>query len=426
MKTIKIIMLLPLLFSATYCFADTVTVKAGDVLTCDIHTKYYGLSTPYQNLFFIDDYIADIMNVPDQSALYTITTINNDFFTGHLINPQIEALMEIGLKADLPADTIKDVHLDNPGETKGKKTTIFVMKNGDRFSGQMITSRLNINTDQEPLAIDGKNMKRIVFITPSTKLAEIYMNDGSIHTGVISEDLLSIKPDSTSPMNINISQFQSIQFNAFKYIKKTITPAEYNDPELCLFKCHSGFLAECCPSQTTAVLLPGPDGHVGEIEVQTEGGLQILSEPGQAVVVKLKNEPPPQPTVFDEQKIRAMFGKALDAEPPVPKKFVLYFKTDSTNLIPDSKALIPGIIQCIRERNSFDIHVNGYSDRKGTYEYNLALSLKRATYIQELLVKSGIEDKYITTTSTGEGNPLIPTADDVAEPRNRRVEVIVR
>jgi len=299
------------------------------------------------------------------------------------------------------------------------KTTIFDMKNGDSFFGKMITSRLNLNTGQSTLDIDCRIIYRIVFTDPSTNLVEIHLYNGPIHTGVMSEDFIRIYPASTSPINIHTSQFQSIQFNTFKYIKKKITPTEYNDKEFCLFKCKSGFSAECCPSQTTAVLLPDPDGHVGKIEVQTEGGRQIVSEPGQAVIVKNAKEPPPLPTFFDAQQIQAIFGKAIEAESPVPKN-------NSTNLLSQSKTVVPEILKCIRERNSFDIHLNGYSDRKGAYEYNLALSLKRANSIQQLLVNSGIEDKYITIHSTGEDNPLVPTKDGVAEARNRRVEVIVR
>lgn len=187
-----------------------------------------------------------------------------------------------------------------------------------------------------------------------------------------------------------------------------------------------GFVIGCTCKRTTVVLVPDPNGHVGKVEIQTQGGHQILSESGQAVIVKSKEEPPPPATVYDEQKIRTIFGKALEAEPPMPKNFILYFKIDSTELLPDSQILIPEIIDCIRQRNSFDISINGHSDRTGTYEYNLDLSLKRARYIQDLLVKAGIDEKYISTTSHGEGNPLFPTEDGVAEPRNRRVEVIVR
>ena len=98
MKTIKGFMLLCLIFSAAFCYADTVTRNAGDVLPCDILTQYYGLRTPYQDLFFIKDYISDIICAPDQPDQCTIKTINNDSFTGLLINSQIESLMGAGPK----------------------------------------------------------------------------------------------------------------------------------------------------------------------------------------------------------------------------------------------------------------------------------------------------------------------------------------
>lgn len=84
------------------------------------------------------------------------------------------------------------------------------------------------------------------------------------------------------------------------------------------------------------------------------------------------------------------------------------------------------MIDSIKQRNSFDISVNGHSDSTGTAEYNLDLSLKRALHMRDILVKAGINEIYISTTSHGEGNPLIPTKKGVAEPRNRRVEIIVR
>ena len=431
MKPIKVFMLLYLIFSAAFCYADTVTRNAGDVLPCDILTKYFGLRSPYQDLFFIKDYISDIICAPDQSNRCTIKTINNDSFTGLLINSQIEVLMGTGPKVSLPLDTIKSVHIDTQDNTtdttRKKETTVFVMNNGDRFSGQIITARFKNKTGPLALEINEKKIKHIVFVHyPGATCANIYLNNHSMRYGVFDEEALSINPDSTPPITIPISRFHSIEFNSPKHIQHKMTPAEYNHPKFCLFQCRSGLLTECCPSQTTAVLLPDPDGHVGKIAVQTEAGQQILSEAGQAVIVRNVKEPPPRPIFLDEDQIQGIFGKALAAEPEVPKKFNLFFKINSTNLIPDSEALIPEIIKCIKERNSSDIRVNGFSDKKGSSEYNLALSKKRAAHIQKLLAKLGIDSKYITTLSLGEVNPLIPTEDGVAELRNRRVEVIVR
>jgi outer membrane protein OmpA-like peptidoglycan-associated protein len=46
--------------------------------------------------------------------------------------------------------------------------------------------------------------------------------------------------------------------------------------------------------------------------------------------------------------------------------------------------------------------------------------------VRDLLIAEGIAPATIRLAFHGEGNPLIQTADNVPEPRNRRVEVIVR
>ena len=181
-----------------------------------------------------------------------------------------------------------------------------------------------------------------------------------------------------------------------------------------------------CVHQTTVVLVPDRDGHVGKVAIQNRGGEQLLSESGKAVVVWNEILSPRPAVAFDEQKINSTFGSALAIEPPAPQKFILYFENDSTEIVEASQTLIPAVIDSIKQRNSFDISVNGHTDSTGTAEYNLDLSLKRALYMRDILVKAGINENYISTTSHGEGNPLIPTKKGVAEPRNRRVEIIVR
>jgi outer membrane protein OmpA-like peptidoglycan-associated protein len=116
----------------------------------------------------------------------------------------------------------------------------------------------------------------------------------------------------------------------------------------------------------------------------------------------------------------------MAAEPPKPEIFNLYFRNGSTQLDGESLLMLSEILDSIRKRNSFDISVNGHSDRVGPASFNRRLSLQRAIRIRSLLIKAGVNPATISAASHGEGNPLIRTADNVAEPRNRRVEVIVR
>jgi outer membrane protein OmpA-like peptidoglycan-associated protein len=52
--------------------------------------------------------------------------------------------------------------------------------------------------------------------------------------------------------------------------------------------------------------------------------------------------------------------------------------------------------------------------------------MKRASSVRDLLVKAGLNPSTIDVTSHGEGDPLVRTPDNRAEPRNRRVEITVR
>jgi OmpA-OmpF porin, OOP family len=70
--------------------------------------------------------------------------------------------------------------------------------------------------------------------------------------------------------------------------------------------------------------------------------------------------------------------------------------------------------------------VVGHTDRQGSLEYNDGLSLRRAERVRAQLVRIGIAGERIGVAGRGERAPLVPTEDGVAEPRNRRVEIIVR
>jgi outer membrane protein OmpA-like peptidoglycan-associated protein len=88
--------------------------------------------------------------------------------------------------------------------------------------------------------------------------------------------------------------------------------------------------------------------------------------------------------------------------------------------------LIPEVIRTIRERHSSDVSIVGHTDTMGNREYNYRLSLRRAQAVRQLLVDAGVDPSSFQITSHGKDNPLVPTGDGVAEPRNRRVEITVR
>jgi outer membrane protein OmpA-like peptidoglycan-associated protein len=174
------------------------------------------------------------------------------------------------------------------------------------------------------------------------------------------------------------------------------------------------------------VLLPDADGKVGSLVVSNEAGSRTLDQAGAATRILDARTAPTAPVAMDAAEIQATFGGALAAQPVPPRHFLLYFEHNSTELTPASRSEVPGVIAAIRERASTDTSIVGHSDTAGDAKVNLELSLQRAMAVGGLLTEAGIDPGVLEITSHGEANLLVPTADNVSEPRNRRVEVTVR
>jgi outer membrane protein OmpA-like peptidoglycan-associated protein len=187
------------------------------------------------------------------------------------------------------------------------------------------------------------------------------------------------------------------------------------------------FVTSCASSKRSLVVLQSdPDGKTGEVVVANKAGSQVLARPGEATEVKDANTPPSPPFRVEQAEVAKAFGPALAARPAPPGLYLLYFRTGSTELLTESEKLITQILQSVRARHSTDIRVVGHTDRVGTREGNYTLALDRAQEVKRILISKGVDPAIIEVESHGEDNPLIPTPNEVAEPRNRRVEVTVR
>ena len=187
------------------------------------------------------------------------------------------------------------------------------------------------------------------------------------------------------------------------------------------------WLAACSTNKSLFVLMPDENGEVGAIEVSNPQGSVTLTEAGQTAEVKSATS---RVTVADDamsdQEIQEVFGDALAVVPQPPRIFTIQFKSDSAGLDVASRDLLEDVAKEISSRDSLDISVNGHSDRTGESEHNRRLSLERAEVVRDRLAALGVDPNRITVAYHGEGDPVVPTENGVAEPRNRRVEIIVR
>ena len=106
--------------------------------------------------------------------------------------------------------------------------------------------------------------------------------------------------------------------------------------------------------------------------------------------------------------------------------FLLYFLEGKDALTPESQQVVQQIFAEIARRPVPEIVIIGHTDRVGSVTSNDDLSLRRAEKVRDDLVKLGIPADRMEVAGRGEREPLVPTEDEVPEPRNRRVEISVR
>jgi outer membrane protein OmpA-like peptidoglycan-associated protein len=177
------------------------------------------------------------------------------------------------------------------------------------------------------------------------------------------------------------------------------------------------------PLDETVVVLPSPDGHTGTVIVQRGGERHVLNQPfaasrltgGQSAMTQLS-----------DAEVRQSFGVALEALPARPTTFLLYFVTATDELTDESKKELKGILTELKQRPVPDIMIVGHTDTVGEGEANDLLSAQRAERMKGFLVEIGIPSRQIQTAGRGGRELLVPTADNIDEPRNRRVEINVR
>ena len=180
------------------------------------------------------------------------------------------------------------------------------------------------------------------------------------------------------------------------------------------------------PGQAMVALLRDPEtGSVGKASVTNAVGRTDLTAARDVTTVSARTAPTPVSTL-SQGDVRALFGEVLAALPPPQRHFTLFFRFDSEELTPESKAMAPEILRAVRDRRVPDVLVVGHTDTTGTRPSNFALGLRRANTVRSLLRDNGLDVGSIDVVSHGETELLVPTVDGIFEARNRRVEITVR
>jgi len=129
-----------------------------------------------------------------------------------------------------------------------------------------------------------------------------------------------------------------------------------------------------------------------------------------------------------------LLGACAQPQPPAPPpppppaqatSFMVFFDWDRSDLSGQARNTIQQAANAYKTTGSARVTATGHADRSGPESYNMALSLRRANTVKNALVSNGVPATAISVIGMGESQPLVPTADGVREPQNRRVEIVI-
>lgn len=134
----------------------------------------------------------------------------------------------------------------------------------------------------------------------------------------------------------------------------------------------------------------------------------------QATTVVAPPPPPPPPAP----------AAAPAPAPTISRNFTVFFDFDQSTLSADAQSVLQNVARDAKAGNIVAINVSGHADTSGSQEYNERLSRRRAEAVREYLMSQGLGTAQIQVEAKGETDLLVPTADGVREPSNRRAVIV--
>jgi len=106
---------------------------------------------------------------------------------------------------------------------------------------------------------------------------------------------------------------------------------------------------------------------------------------------------------------------------------ILNFATGSAELTPQARLVLDRLGEALKSQalSQYRFKIAGHTDTVGTREFNRTLSARRAAAVMAYVSEHfGVAPARLQAVGMGSDAPLVSTADQVAEPRNRRVEIV--
>jgi iron complex outermembrane receptor protein len=125
-----------------------------------------------------------------------------------------------------------------------------------------------------------------------------------------------------------------------------------------------------------------------------------------------------------EQPAAAYTPPPVQALAPAPKSYLVFFDFNKSDLTSQAVTIVNQAAANAGPAKVTQLTVTGHTDTVGSDAYNMRLSRRRAESVAAQLEKDGIPSSEIAIVAKGKRDLLVPTADGVKEPQNRRVQIV--
>jgi peptidoglycan-associated lipoprotein len=103
----------------------------------------------------------------------------------------------------------------------------------------------------------------------------------------------------------------------------------------------------------------------------------------------------------------------------------VFFAEDQSTLSPEAQETLRKQAAWLKQYRDVNIQVEGHADERGTREYNIALSARRATAARQYLIAQGVTGSRISTIAYGKERPVALCDAEQCWSQNRRAVTVI-
>jgi peptidoglycan-associated lipoprotein len=101
----------------------------------------------------------------------------------------------------------------------------------------------------------------------------------------------------------------------------------------------------------------------------------------------------------------------------------IHFVTDKSEIPAEDKHVLDNAASCLKQNSKMRVILEGRADKRGTVEYNQALSVRRADAVQSYLAAQGVSEAQLSTVGFGKERPVCEGSSPECLARNRQTAI---